>query len=76
MLQILSNDSPVESNFSFLFPVWTPSEPDREHFRTGCLKNQPLTAPIVMPWVKYFWKIRNTMMMGTAASAAPAMIRP
>ena len=29
-----------------------------------------------MPFVKYFWKARNTMMMGTAASAAPAMIRP
>ena len=29
-----------------------------------------------MPLVKYFWKIRKMMMIGTAASAAPAMIRP
>ena len=29
-----------------------------------------------MPLVKYFWKMRKMMMIGTAASAAPAMIRP
>ena len=29
-----------------------------------------------MPLVKYFWKIRKMMMIGTAARAAPAMIRP
>ena len=26
-----------------------------------------------MPWVKYFWKIRNTVIMGMDASAAPAI---
>ena len=35
-----------------------------------------MTAPMVIPWVKYFWKIRNTMMMGAAASAAPAISIP
>src|SRR5699024_7683320 len=34
---------------------------------------QPLTAPMVMPWVKYFWNMRKTATMGMAASAAPAM---
>ena len=29
-----------------------------------------------MPLVKYFWKIRNTMMMGTEASAEPAIRIP
>src|SRR5699024_208888 len=37
---------------------------------------QPLTAPMVMPWVKYFWNMRKTATMGMAASAAPAMMRP
>lgn len=37
---------------------------------------QPLTAPMVMPLVKYFWNTRNTMIMGTEAMAAPAMSRP
>ena len=36
----------------------------------------PLTAPIVIPWVKYFWKQRNTIMIGTEARAAPAIISP
>ena len=31
---------------------------------------------MAIPWVKYFWKATNTMMMGMEASAAPAMIRP
>ena len=31
---------------------------------------------MVMPLVKYFWKIRNTMMIGTEASAEPAISRP
>jgi len=31
---------------------------------------------MVMPRVKYFWKIKNTMMMGTAARAAPAISMP
>ena len=30
----------------------------------------------MIPLVKYFWNSRNTMMIGTAARAAPAMIRP
>ena len=29
-----------------------------------------------MPLGKYFWKMRKMMMIGTAASAAPAMSRP
>jgi hypothetical protein len=29
-----------------------------------------LTEPIVIPWVKYFWKIRKMMMIGTAPSGA------
>ena len=31
---------------------------------------------MVMPRVKYFWKMTKTMMMGTAAKAAPAIMRP
>ena len=31
---------------------------------------------MVMPFVKYFWKIRNTMIMGTEARAEPAISRP
>ena len=31
---------------------------------------------MVMPLVKYFWKIRKTMIMGTEASAEPAISRP
>ena len=36
----------------------------------------PFTAPMVIPWVKYRWNRMNTTRMGTAATAAPAMIRP
>ena len=35
-----------------------------------------VVLPMVMPWVKYFWKRRNTAMMGRAARAAPAISRP
>ena len=31
---------------------------------------------MVMPLVKYFWKIRKTMMMGMEARAEPAISRP
>ena len=37
---------------------------------------QPLTAPIVIPFVKYFWNMMKIMTIGTAPSVAPAMIRP
>ena len=29
-----------------------------------------------MPLVKYFWKMRKMVMIGTLASVAPAIIRP
>ncbi len=45
--------------------------------RTACaIGNQPLTAPIVIPCVKYFWKQIKMVTIGIAASAAPAISGP
>lgn len=36
----------------------------------------PFTAPIVMPWVNAFWNNRNMRIIGSEASAAPAINTP
>ena len=37
---------------------------------------QPFTAPIAIPWVKYFWNAINMAIIGIAANEAPAIMRP
>ena len=68
--------APRHSSFRFLFFFCKKKRKRGARGAEPLAKNQPLTAPMVMPWVKYFWNRRKMAMMGMAAKVAPAIRMP